>query len=156
MENDPCIRIRSSLCVSVCDTLVRKISTEPLNCMQPNLVWVVHHHDPECHAKRLGSCLQGQGHSLGSDTLKIITVSSISPELLNLFVTEFGIVVHHHTLECCVAILDCCPCRCNNFGHNSVSFTTDRKKIKLKKEGEKVGFSLFRNKVHHSEIRIQI
>ena len=38
---------------------------------------MVHHHDRECHAKRLGSCLQGQGHSVGSDPQKL-TDSSVS------------------------------------------------------------------------------
>ena len=38
---------------------------------------LVHHHDPECHVERLGSCFQGQGHSAGSNPEKV-TVSSIS------------------------------------------------------------------------------
>ena len=28
---------------------------------------MVHHHDQECHVKSLGSYLQGQGHSEGSN-----------------------------------------------------------------------------------------
>ena len=44
---------------------------EPLNCMQPNFVsMMVHHHDLECHAKRFGSYLQGQGHGAGSNPPK--------------------------------------------------------------------------------------
>ena len=36
-------------------------------CVQRNLVWCVHHHDPVCHAKSFDSYLQGQGHSVGSN-----------------------------------------------------------------------------------------
>ena len=39
----------------------------------------VHHRDPECHAKRLGPCLQGQGYSAVSNPRKI-TTSATSPE----------------------------------------------------------------------------
>ena len=66
---------------------------------------MVHHHNPECYAKRLGSYLQG--HSAGSNSQNL-TVSSISPEFFLPFATKFGIVVHHHESECCVTILDCC------------------------------------------------
>ena len=41
---------------------------------------VMHHHGPECHAKRLVCYLQGQGHSDGSIIKK--TVSTIFTELL--------------------------------------------------------------------------
>ena len=30
---------------------------------------MVHHHDPECHAKRVGCCLESQDHSTSSDPI---------------------------------------------------------------------------------------
>ena len=42
--------------------------TRPSVCMQPfitKLGIVVHHHEPECHAKKMGFYLQGHGHSVG-------------------------------------------------------------------------------------------
>ena len=39
---------------------IQTISSGPLNCLSLNLV---HHHEPECHAKRLVCILQGQSHS---------------------------------------------------------------------------------------------
>ena len=38
---------------------------------------VVHHYEPECHAKKMGFYLQGQGHSVGLYHGNI-TVSNIS------------------------------------------------------------------------------
>ena len=69
--------------LSVCHTFVRKIiSSEPLNHNATKLGTMVHHHNLECYANRLHSYLQGQGHSVGSNSPKI-TDSSISPEFLN-------------------------------------------------------------------------
>ena len=48
--------------------------------MQPfvtTLGIMVHHHEPECHAKKMGFYLQGQGHSVGLYNQNV-TVSSIS------------------------------------------------------------------------------
>ena len=45
------------------------------------MVMMMHHHGPECHAKRLVCCFQGQGHSKGSYDQNM-TVSTVSSELL--------------------------------------------------------------------------
>ena len=49
-------------------------------------ITTVHHHDQECHAKSLGSYLQGQGH--WAETLK----NNVLPYFLNfyIFATEDG------------------------------------------------------------------
>ena len=55
-------------------------------CLQPfvtKLGIVVHHHEPECHAKKMGFYLQGQGHSVGlynqNKTVSIISFISSKP-----------------------------------------------------------------------------
>ena len=53
-------------------------TTEPF---VTKLGMVMHHHGPECHARRLACYLQGHGHSEGSCSLNMI-VSTISTELL--------------------------------------------------------------------------
>ena len=63
------------------------------------MVHHIHIMTPECHAKRLGSCLHGQGHSAGSNPQKINISRTFEP-----FATRFGIVAHHLELECCVTI----------------------------------------------------
>ena len=93
--------------VTVRVQILREYLSGPPSSEPPNLpeTWyvsnLVHYHDLGCHVKRLGSYLQlqGQGHSAGSNP------QTISSEL---FVTRFGIMVHHHESECCVIILDCC------------------------------------------------
>ena len=52
-------------------------------------------------AKRFVCYSQGQGHSKA-------TVSTISAELLSLFVTKLGLMVHDHKAECFVEKLYCC------------------------------------------------
>ena len=57
--------------------------------MQPfvtKLGFVVHHHEPECHAKKRGFYLQGQGHSVGLynqneivSTISFIISKPVSP-----------------------------------------------------------------------------
>ena len=56
--------ILESVCPYGTPTFVQKISSESLNHWATKLGMMVHHHDPECHAKRLGSYLQGQGQCL--------------------------------------------------------------------------------------------
>ena len=68
---------------------------------------MVHHHNRECHAEKLGSCLQGQGHC-GVKSSIINCFLPISPECVNLLQPNLVFKVHHHTLECCVTTLDCC------------------------------------------------
>ena len=78
------VTILESGCLSVhLSCLVQKISSKITKLYASKLGMMVHHHDSGCYAKRLGSYLQLQGHSAGSNPQKI-TVSSISPELLNL------------------------------------------------------------------------
>ena len=48
---------------------------------------VLRHRQVECHVKRLGCCLQGQGHSEGSYNQNV-TVSIVS----------FGLILLHPTL----------------------------------------------------------
>ena len=59
---------------SVCHAFVRKISSEPRN-YATKLGMMVQHRDLECHAKSLGSYLQGQGPRLSDFTEKGSPVS---------------------------------------------------------------------------------
>ena len=72
----------------------------------------VHHHDLECHTERFGCYLyHDEGHSACSNPKKI-TVSSISPELLNLKVHR---KLKGQMLHCefqCVHDCVCCQCVC--------------------------------------------
>ena len=47
---------------------------------------VVHHHEPECHAKKMGFYLQGQGHSMGlyNQNKTVSTISFISSKPVSL------------------------------------------------------------------------
>ena len=47
---------------------------------------VVHHHEPECHAKKMGFYLQGQGHSVGlyNQNMTVSTISFISSKPVSL------------------------------------------------------------------------
>ena len=47
---------------------------------------VVHHHEPEYHAKKIGFYLQGQGHSVGlyNQNMMVSTISFISSKPMNL------------------------------------------------------------------------
>ena len=70
----------------------------------------MHHHELECHAKRLVCCFQGQGHSKGSYD-KNMTVSTIFSELLILLQPNFFVVVlivHYHKPECLMMKFGCC------------------------------------------------
>ena len=62
---------------------------------------IVMHHQPECHAKRLVCCFQGQGHSKGSYDQNM-TVSIIS------FATKHGLIVHYHKPKCLIGKSDFC------------------------------------------------
>ena len=58
-------------------------------CMQPfvtKLGIVVHHHEPDCHAEKLGFYLQRQGHSvcLYNQNMTVSTISIISSKPMNL------------------------------------------------------------------------
>ena len=66
------------------------------------LSMMMHHHGPECHAKRLICYFQGRGHCKSSyDQNK--TISTVSFELLILFATKLGLIVHYYKkLDCCV------------------------------------------------------
>ena len=74
----------------------------------------MHHHELECHAKRLVCYFQGQGHSKGSYD-KNMTVSTISSELLILLLT---LIVHYHKLECLMKKLNWCI---QGEGHSKIS-----------------------------------
>ena len=74
---------------------VRMISSEPLNCMQPNLVWGCI--SMTLSAKNLGSYLQGQGHSARSNPQKIFHISWTSKP----FATRYS-GASSRVLECCV------------------------------------------------------
>ena len=47
---------------------------------------VVHHDEPECHVKKLGFYLQGQGHSVGlyNQNMTVSTMSFISSKPVSL------------------------------------------------------------------------
>ena len=72
---------------------------------------LVHHHDPECHAKSLGSCLQGQGRSSAGSNPEKITFFYISLTF-EPFATKHCIVSPHHAPLCLpqqvVCYLLCC------------------------------------------------
>ena len=46
--------------------IIFTISSKLLVHLQPNLVFVVQHHKPECPVGKWDYCVQGQGHSIGS------------------------------------------------------------------------------------------
>ena len=78
----------------------------------------MHHHVLKCHAERLVSYFQGQGHRKGSYDQNI-TISTVSSELLNLLLaTKLGLIVHYHKPECLMEKLDCCV---QGQGHSKVS-----------------------------------
>ena len=57
--------------------------------MQPfvtKLGIVVHHHEPECHVRKMGFYLQGQGHSVGlyNQNMMVPTISFISSKPVSL------------------------------------------------------------------------
>ena len=55
-------------------------------CMQPfvtKLGTVVHHCELECHVKKMGFCLQGQGHSVGLYNQNIMFSAILSLLVLN-------------------------------------------------------------------------
>ena len=55
--------------------------------MQPfvtKLGIVVHHHEPECHAKKMGFYLQGQGVGLYNQNMTVSTISFISSKPVSL------------------------------------------------------------------------
>ena len=60
---------------------------------------VKHHNEPECHAKRVVYYFQGQDGSNSSHDQNM-TVSVISSEMLILFATRHGLIVHYHKPEC--------------------------------------------------------
>ena len=70
------------------------------------LFMMVYHHDLECHAKRLGSYIHGQGNS----AVKSSKSKSLS-YLLNLFTfcNQIGHSGADHEPGCCVTVLDCYP-----------------------------------------------
>ena len=60
---------------------------------------VVHHHEPECHAKKsVGFYLQGQGHSVGlyNQNMTVSTISFISSKPMSLMQSLSSSVVGHH------------------------------------------------------------
>ena len=64
-------------------TLVTHICSHSAECLQSfetKLGIVVHQHEPECHAKKMGFYLQGQGHSVGlyNQNMTVSTISFIS------------------------------------------------------------------------------
>ena len=61
---------------------------------------VMHHHEPECHARRLVCCLQVQG-PLRAHINKYGCFYHIY-WTAHLFATKFNWMVHHHKLECFV------------------------------------------------------
>ena len=67
--------------------------------MQPfvtKLGIVVHHHELECHAKKMGFYLQGQGHIVGlyNQTMMVSTISFISSKPASLL--QSNLSVDHH------------------------------------------------------------
>ena len=66
---------------------------------------VMHHHEPECHTKRLLCYLQGQSHSEGSYD-RNMTFCYIF-WTADLFTTKLCPMAHHHKLNCLVKKLDC-------------------------------------------------
>ena len=71
-------------------TLVTHICSHSAECLFAifcNQTWYcVHHHEPECHAKKMGFYLQGQGHSVGlyNQNMTVSTVSFISSKPVSL------------------------------------------------------------------------
>ena len=67
----------------------------------------MHHHEPECHAKRLVCYFQGQGHSKRSydhDSFCYIFWTA------DPFVIKLGLIVHYHKPVCIMMESDCCLC----------------------------------------------
>ena len=58
---------------------------------------MVHHHEPECHAKKLGFYLQGQGHSVGlyNQNEIVSTISFIISKPVS-FPTRLNLMVDRH------------------------------------------------------------
>ena len=65
-----------------------------------------HHHELDCHVKRLLYCLQGQGHNEGSCNQNM-TVYYFS-WTADSFSTTLSLMVHYHELECLVERFYCC------------------------------------------------
>ena len=70
-------------------TLVTHICSHSAECLQSfvtKLGIVVHHHEPKCHAKKMGFYLQGQGHSVGlyNQNMTVSTISFISSKPVSL------------------------------------------------------------------------
>ena len=57
-----------------------------MQCFVTKLGIVVHDHKPECHAKKMGFYLQGQGHSVGlyNQNMTVSITSFISSKPVNL------------------------------------------------------------------------
>ena len=58
---------------------------------------VVHHHEPESHAKKIGFYLQGQGHCVGlyNQNMTVSNISFISSKPES-FATKLNLSVDHH------------------------------------------------------------
>ena len=59
---------------------------------------VMHHHGPECRARRLFFCLRSRGHSQGSYNQIWLFLPYL--QTADLFATKFKWMVHYHKLEC--------------------------------------------------------
>ena len=102
------------------------ISSKPPNILFPNLVlWCIvsklgtsmHHHESECHAKRLICYSQGQGHCKSSYDQNM-AISTVSFELLNFLLPKLGLIVHYRKSECFMEKFDCCV---QGQGHSKIS-----------------------------------
>ena len=90
------------------NTTVFSISSE--------LALIVQHHKPEYPVEELNYCIQGQGHSKGSEV-------NVCPDDIfrttEHFVTRPGMVMQHHKPECCAEkLVHCVQCK----GHNEVFY----------------------------------
>ena len=67
-------------------TLVTHICSHSAESFVTKLGIVVHHHEPECHVKKMGFYLQGQGHSVGlyNQNMTVSTISFISSKSVSL------------------------------------------------------------------------
>ena len=68
------------------DTYLFALGSACLQSFVTKLGIVVHHHEPECHAKTIGFYLQGQGHCVGlyNQNMTVSTISFISSKPVSL------------------------------------------------------------------------
>ena len=69
-------------------TLVTHICSHSAECLQSFVtklgIVVHHHHEPECHAKKMGFYLQGHSVGLNNQNMTVSTISFISSKPMSL------------------------------------------------------------------------